>query len=207
MNRSTQFHRIASLILLSALTGLAQAQSADTAKPAARPSSYTSVIEEDFATVMPRMKAQKAGIEQRQANLLKERYDLANRPAAGVTMSRGKPVQEGVRVKLKGDTSWDSLAALSPEEIRNRNLWPEGFFPLPHPNHGEGGMLFPQFQIDEVKIFKTCILPLLRLRSGIGVEHGDAGHVALLQAHAFAILQVDGGIEIERAHSSTRGLE
>lgn len=151
MNRSTQFRRIASLTLLSALGGLAQAQSADSAKPAARPTSYTSVIEEDLAIVMPRMKSQKAGIQQRHDNLLKERYDLANRAAAGVTMSRGKPVQEGIRVKLKGNASWDSLAALSPEEIRNRNLWPEGFFPLPHPNHGEGGMLFPKFMIDEVK--------------------------------------------------------
>lgn len=151
MNRSTQFRRIASLTLLSALGGLAQAQSTDNAKPAARPTSYTSVIEEDFGIVMPRMKAQKAGIQQRHDNLLKERYDLINRAAAGVTMSRGKPVQEGVRVKLKGNATWDSLAALSPEEIRNRNLWPEGFFPLPHPNHGEGGMLFPRFMIDEVK--------------------------------------------------------
>ena len=31
--------------------------------------------------------------------LLGERYDLADRPAPGVTMSRGKPVQEGVRVE------------------------------------------------------------------------------------------------------------
>ena len=36
----------------------------------------------------------------RQQALLAERYDLANRPAPGVTMSRGKPVQDGVRVKL-----------------------------------------------------------------------------------------------------------
>lgn len=151
MNRSAQLHRIASLTLFLALGSSAQAQSAEEAKPAARPSSYSPVVEEDFATVMARMKSQKAGIEQRHANLLKERYDLANRAAAGVTMSRGKPVQEGVRVKLRSGSSWDSLAALSPEEIRNRNLWPEGFFPLPHPNQAEGGMLFPQFQINEVK--------------------------------------------------------
>jgi cytochrome c peroxidase len=40
---------------------------------------------------------------------------------------------------------------MSPEEIRQKKLWPEGFFPLPHPNQPEGGMVFPKFHIDEVK--------------------------------------------------------
>jgi hypothetical protein len=46
---------------------------------------------------------------------LAERYDLSDRPAAGVTMSRSKPVQEGVRVKLPSGATWQSLAAMSPE--------------------------------------------------------------------------------------------
>lgn len=82
---------------------------------------------------------------------LAERYDLANRPAAALTMSRGKPVQAGVRVKLAAGTSWDQLAALKPAEIRARDLWPKGFLPLPHPKHAEGGMVFPQLHIDELK--------------------------------------------------------
>ena len=57
-------------------------------------------IPESFASVMQRMKAQKSVVMQRQMDLLEARYDLSNRPAAGVTMSRGKPVQGGVRVKL-----------------------------------------------------------------------------------------------------------
>jgi cytochrome c peroxidase len=40
---------------------------------------------------------------------------------------------------------------MSSEEIRRRDLWPKGFLPLPHPNHAEGGMLFPQHHIDEIK--------------------------------------------------------
>ncbi|HZJ70886.1 MAG TPA: cytochrome B6, partial [Planctomycetota bacterium] len=32
-----------------------------------------------------------------------------------------------------------------------KGLFPEGFMPLPHPNHKEGGMLFPQSTIDEIK--------------------------------------------------------
>jgi cytochrome c peroxidase len=66
-------------------------------------------------------------------------------------MSGGKPIQEGVRVKLPAGTTWDKLAAMSPDEIRQKDLWPAGFFPLPHPNHQEGGMLFPEFHIKEIK--------------------------------------------------------
>jgi cytochrome c peroxidase len=117
-----------------------------------RPSSYMPVvIEEDFATIMSRMEAAKPGLMKRQMRLLEERYDLSDRPAQGVTMSRGKPVQEGVRVKLTKGMTWERLAALSPEEIREKDLFPAGFFPLPHPNHAEGGMVFPKFEIDEIK--------------------------------------------------------
>ncbi|MGZ3538670.1 MAG: cytochrome B6, partial [Thermodesulfobacteriota bacterium] len=115
-------------------------------------SSYSPVvIKESFEAIMTRMKAAKPEVMQRQTGLLNERYDLSNRPAAGVTMSRGKPVQEGVRVKLPAGTTWESLAAMGPEEIREKNLFPAGFFPLPHPNHPEGGMVFPKFHIDEIK--------------------------------------------------------
>jgi len=116
-------------------------------------SSYAPVdIRESFATTMARMKAAKAEVMKRQLDLLNRRYDLSNRPAQGVTMSRGKPIQEGVRVKLaEGGMTWDKLAGMGPEEIRENDLFPAGFFPLPHPNHPEGGMTFPQFHIDEVK--------------------------------------------------------
>ena len=78
-------------------------------------------------------------------------YDLGNRPAKGVTMSRGKPIQEGVRVKLSKGMTWERLATMSPDEIREKDVFPAGFFPLPFPNHPEGGMLFPKFHIDEIK--------------------------------------------------------
>ena len=108
-------------------------------------------IKEPFATTVQRMKAAQPAIQQRQANLLAERYDLANRAAPGVTMTRGKAVQGGVRVKLPAGTSWAQLAGLNATEIRDRDLFPKGFLPLPHPNHPEGGMLFPKFAIDEIK--------------------------------------------------------
>jgi len=117
-----------------------------------KPSSYSPVvITEDFASIMARMKAAKPEVMKRQMDLLNARYDLANRPVQRVTMSRGKPIQEGVRVKLPRDITWEMLAAMTPEEIREKNLFPAGFFPLPHPNHPEGGMLFPKFHIEEIK--------------------------------------------------------
>jgi cytochrome c peroxidase len=116
-------------------------------------SSYSPVvIKEPFATTMARMKNAKPEVMKRQMDLLNERYDLSNRPAESVMMSGGaKAVQEGVRVKLPEDMTWVQLAEMTPEEIREKDLWPQGFFPLPHPNHPEGGMLFPQFHIDEIK--------------------------------------------------------
>lgn len=118
---------------------------------AARGTSYAPVaITEDFETTMMRMKAAKDEVMSRQMALLRQRYDLSDRPARGVTMSRGKAVQEGVRVKLADGVTWEKLGAMTPEEIRNKGLFPKGFLPLPHPNHNEGGMLFPQFVIDEI---------------------------------------------------------
>lgn len=113
-------------------------------------SSYLPVIEEPFAQVFARVTAQKPEVEARQAALLRERYDLSNRPSS-TTMSRGKHIQEGVRVKLPAGITWDKLASLTPEQIKEQGLWPAGFMPLPHPKHAEGGMVFPKFEIAEIK--------------------------------------------------------
>lgn len=110
-----------------------------------------SAAEENFDTLVKRLQADKSKFARRHQALLSERYDLANRPAQGVTMSRGKPVQEGVRVKLPAGMTWDKLAAMTPEAIKNNNHWPAGFLPLPHPHHEAGGMVFPKFLIDETK--------------------------------------------------------
>ena len=101
--------------------------------------SYAPVdLKEDIALVIARMKAAKPEVMKRQMDLLKERYDLANRPAKDVTMSRGKPIQEGIRVTLPQGLTWQKLQTMSPEEIREKDSFPAGFFPLPHPNHPEG---------------------------------------------------------------------
>lgn len=132
-------------VMAVSTTGLAQMSEE-------RPTSYMPVaIHEDFESVMERMVEAKPEVMERQMELLKERYDLSDRPAEGVTMSSGKAVQEGVRVKLPEGTTWKDLASMTPEEIREKDLFPAGFFPLPHPNHAEGGMVFPEFHIKEIK--------------------------------------------------------
>jgi cytochrome c peroxidase len=107
--------------------------------------------QESLSSVMSRMRDAKAGVMKRQLDLLAERYDLSDRPVSGATMSRGKAIQQGPRAKLSAGTSWESLASLAPGQIQAKGSFPKGFLPLPHPNHPEGGMVFPKFHIDEVK--------------------------------------------------------
>ena len=139
------------LLVIGIAIGTAGVRAQTGAKPDPPPSSYLPVNEEDFRTVLTRMSGAKAAIMTRQMDLLGARYDLSDRPAAGVTMSRGKPVQDGVRVKLPAGTTWDALGKMTPTEIRDKGLYPAGFMPLPHPNQPEGGMVFPLFMITEVK--------------------------------------------------------
>src|SRR5437660_2149572 len=139
----------AGLLIIGIAMGTVRSQAQTGPRPS--PSSYLPVIEEEFGAVLTRMRAGKAEVMKRQMDLLGARYDLADRPAAGVTMSRGKAVQDGVRVRLPAGATWDALGKMTPDEIRDKGLYPAGFMPLPHPNHPEGGMVFPLFEINEVK--------------------------------------------------------
>lgn len=115
------------------------------------PSSYMPVVDkESFQSVMQRMTGEKQAINDKQNDLLNKRYDLSNNPSKNATMSNGKPLQEGVRVKLPDGMTWDMLSKMTPQQIKEKGLYPQGFLPLPHPNHPEGGMLFPKFAIDEI---------------------------------------------------------
>jgi cytochrome c peroxidase len=114
-------------------------------KATKRESSYTSVVEEPLEDVMAKDKAARASIMKRQRQLLAERYDTTRRTTTEMTMSRGKPLPVGPTAKLKG-VSWNQLSEMTPEEIKENNLFP--YLPLPHPNHPVGGMIFPQMVID-----------------------------------------------------------
>lgn len=113
--------------------------------------SYAPVdIKESFATIMSRMRSAKPGVMKRQMDLLNERYDLSKKVTTEVKMSRGKPIPVGPAARLASGVTWEKLAEMSPEEIKEKGLFPKGFLPLPHPNHPEGGMIFPKFMIDEI---------------------------------------------------------
>jgi cytochrome c peroxidase len=121
------------------------------ADPLPPDATYRPLPTQPFSVVKANDEAAKAQVLQRKQALLAQRYDLADRPIAGVKMAGGrKAVQGGVRVKLASGTSWDALAALTPEQIRQRELLPAGFMPLPHVKHATGGQVFPQEQIDEI---------------------------------------------------------
>jgi hypothetical protein len=108
-----------------------------------RSSSYQfPVAEPPFSETFARSTAAKADVGARQTALLNERYDLGDHPVAGATMSRGKAIQEGVRVKLPPGTTWDALAAMRPEDIKARGLFPAGFMPPPIPTIRWAGWSF-----------------------------------------------------------------
>jgi cytochrome c peroxidase len=95
--------------------------------------------------------AMKPAVLKRQQALFNDRYDMTDRPIPGVMMSGGrKAVQGGVRVKLRPGTTWESLAELPPGEIKQKNLLPAGFLPLPHVKQLAGGQVFPEEQIEEI---------------------------------------------------------
>src|SRR5688572_26215349 len=124
--------RIALVVLLSGSLAWAQA------KPRGETSFAPVDGTEPFAKTMSRMKSNKSKVMKKHQDLLNERYDLGNRAAKGVAMFRGKAVQEGVRAKLKKGVTWDQLGGMTPDEVREKDLFPAGFMPLPHPNHPEG---------------------------------------------------------------------
>ncbi|MCA9716127.1 MAG: cytochrome B6 [Myxococcales bacterium] len=71
------------------------------------------------------------------------RYDFSGVAIAGQTMSGGKPIMAGPIARLpSGVDSYESLAALSPEEIKRRELFP--YTPLAHPLQTIAHMVFPR---------------------------------------------------------------
>lgn len=113
-------------------------------RPSGPPTSFMPVIEEPFDVVMRRDKAAKTRVMATAVRRLEERYDLSRRVDPSVKMTRGKPIPVGPTARLKGVT-WEQLGRMSPDEIRDKGLFP--YLPLPHVNHPVGGMIFPQMHI------------------------------------------------------------
>jgi cytochrome c peroxidase len=105
--------------------------------------------QQSFDAMRDKDKKDKAGIMARQKKLLEERYDLTAKVDEKVRMTRGKPIPVGPATRLPEGQTWEKLAALSSDDIRDKGLFPKGFLPLPHPHHEAGGMLFPQMEIKQ----------------------------------------------------------
>jgi len=70
------------------------------------------------------------------------RFDFSGAVVPGATMSGGKPVMAGPVARLpEGVSDWTEFASLSPDEIRDRELFP--FPPLAHPLSTTAHMVFP----------------------------------------------------------------
>src|SRR5262249_4562732 len=80
--------------------------------------------EESFQDMLTKDKAEKQSVMDRQRKLLEERYDLTAKADKQVTMTRGKPIAVGPTARLPEDMTWDKLANMTPEEIRQKNLFP-----------------------------------------------------------------------------------
>jgi len=111
---------------------------------------YIPVVTGDFEQMRAQDIKDKSKYAERQQELLERRYDLSDRPS-DVMMSAGrKAVQKGVRAKLPQGMSWEKLASMSPEMIKEKGLFPKGFLPLPHAKHETGGQVFPEDHIQEM---------------------------------------------------------
>lgn len=153
MNTSTRIKLIIVLAFIAAsaaallVNSRAGAQSR-TQKPKAedqQQSSFTPVVEEPFDVVRARDKAAKSRVMAAHMRLLEERYDLRRRVAENVRMTRGKPIPVGPTARLKGGVTWEQLGRMTPDEVREKGLFP--YLPLPHVNHAVGGMVFPQMHV------------------------------------------------------------
>jgi cytochrome c peroxidase len=112
-----------------------------------RESSYSPVIEENIDSVIVQDTRRKASVMKLHLDMLNDRYDLSKHQTIEVMMSRGKPLPVGPTARLKNGLSWEKLSALSPQKIKEENVFP--YLPLSHPNHATGGMLFTQQQIHQ----------------------------------------------------------
>jgi cytochrome c peroxidase/peptidoglycan hydrolase-like protein with peptidoglycan-binding domain len=98
-----------------------------------------------FDEVMQADMQAKSGVMAAQQQLLERRYNLTPRADPDYRMSRGKPIVVGPTARLGSGQTWESLAQMTPEAIRQANLFP--YPSLPHPKQATGGQVFPQMQL------------------------------------------------------------
>nr|WP_211436140.1 hypothetical protein [Candidatus Kuenenia stuttgartiensis] len=73
-----------------------------------------------------------------------ERYDLSMKVTNDVTMSRGKPLPVGPTARLKDGMSWEKLSTMTPEDIKEKNVFP--YLPLPIQTMPPAGCCFLKYR-------------------------------------------------------------
>ena len=145
MNKITRIKLLAVLILAAAfaVTMLAGPPADAQSRPQQpkpwdqEKSSFTPVVEEPFDVVRARDKAAKPRVMAAHQKLLEDRYDLRRRVDESVRMTRGKPIPVGPTARLKTGVTWEQLGRMTPDEIRDKGLFP--YLPLPHVNQPWAG--------------------------------------------------------------------
>lgn len=113
----------------------------------ARDSSYARVsLTKTFSEIMQEDTRNKPTLMNKHRKLLNARYDLSGKTDKKVTMSGGKLIPVGPTAKLKKGLSWDSLAKMSPEEVKSNNSFP--YLPLPHVSPNGGGLIVSAKQLE-----------------------------------------------------------
>jgi len=97
--------------------------------------------------IMEKEIAAKPMVMAKHRELLESRYNLEPKFDPEATMTRGKPLCVGPTAKLPEGLTWEDLGKMSPEEIRERGIFP--YPSLPHPLHTNGGQVFPKMQIEQ----------------------------------------------------------
>ena len=100
-----------------------------------------------FAETMEADVKDKPKVMALQHKLLASRYDLKPRFDPEAKMSRGKPLCVGPTARLAEGMTWDKLAAMTAEEVRDKGAFP--YPSLPHPKQSTGGQVFPAMQIKQ----------------------------------------------------------
>ncbi len=135
------------LALLSIATMLCVVGGAYAKEMKMQESSYAPVmITESFEAVRQRDVAEKAEVMSKHMEMLRERYDLSGKTDPVAKMSGGKPLPVGPTAKISSGISWESLGAMSPEEIKQDGIFP--YHPLSHVKHATGGMVVAPMQLE-----------------------------------------------------------
>ncbi len=100
-----------------------------------------------FEDVYKALVAAKPKVMATQRKLLESRYNLEPKLDPEAKMSRGKPLVVGPTARLPEGTDWEALGRMSPDEIRQKDIFPYKALPHPAQGGGLGGQVFPEMQI------------------------------------------------------------